>query len=237
MSQIEYKSIDLEMSDMDRERRTAIISHAAYDVIDRAGDVSRRGMFNKSWSETKTENIRFDIDHDKKLQPGKVVRVFENEKKAFTQVKFGSHTLGTDTMLMMDEGIIRGASFEFVSIPDKNKIIEFKGRRVRELKEVKHFATTVALSLPPINPLAVVESVTKAGETGLPEVKAWIEKMERFCRNTSASDDCIKNILQEIEEFKSIISPHDTAYTQVATEPDASVKEFSNALHLLSLKF
>lgn len=231
---IEYKSVDLELSDMDKERRTAIISHAVYDVIDRSGDISRKGMFNKSWSETKASDIRFDIDHDKSLQPGKVIKLFENEKKAFTQVKFGNHTLGNDTMIMMDEGIIRGASFEFVT--EKKSSIEVKGRTVRELKEVRHIATTVTLSKPPVNPLAKVESVTKAGEIDLSEVKARIEKMEKFCRNTNASDDCIKNVLQEIAEVKSIISTHDTADTPLITEPDASVKEYSQAFRLLSLK-
>lgn len=221
---------------MDRERRTAIISHAVYDVIDRAGDISRKGMFNKSWTEQKAENIRFDVDHDAGQQPGRVIRVFENEKKAFTQVKFGSHTLGNDIMLMMDEGIIRGASYEFVT--EKKANISVKGRNVRELKEVKHIATTVALKKNPVNPLAGVESVTKAwGEIDVTELKARIEKMEQFCRNTNASDDCIKNLLQEITEVNSIISTNDTADTQLATEPAASVKEFSNALHLLSLKF
>lgn len=231
---IEYKTLDLELSDLDKERRTAIISHAVYDVIDRFGDISRKGMFNKSWSEKKTDNIRFDIDHNPAQQPGRVIKVFENEKKAFTQVKFGSHTLGTDTMLMMDEGIIRGASFEFIT--EKKADIQVKGRKVRELKEVNHIATTVALKLPPVNPLAIVESVTKAGEINLHELKASIERMERFCRNSTASDDCIKDILNEITEVKSIISTNDTAYTQQATEPDASVKEFSNALQLLTLK-
>jgi phage head maturation protease len=227
---IEYKALDLELSDMDRERRTAIISHAVYDVIDRFGDISRKGMFNKSWSERKAGNIRFDIDHDAGQQPGRVISVFENEKKAFTQVKFGSHTLGNDTMLMMDEGIIRGASFEFVT--EKKAEINIKGKRVRELKEVKHIATTVTLTIPPVNPLAMVESVTKAGHINVSELKARIANMERFCRNTNASDDCIKNLLEEITEVKSIISTHDTADTQQATEPDASVKEFGDALNL-----
>lgn len=231
---IEYKSLDLDTSDMDRERRTAIISHTVYDVIDRAGDISRKGMFNKSWSETKAENIRFDIDHNPAQQPGRVIKVFENEKKAFTQVKFGNHTLGNDTMIMMDEGIIRGASFEFVT--EKKANIAIKGRMVRELKEVRHIATTVSLAKRPINLLAKVESVTKAGDIDLAEVKARIEKMERFCRDTNASDDCIVNLLQEIAEVKSIISTHDTADTPLITEPDASVKEFSNALRLYSLQ-
>lgn len=236
MSIIERKALSsFELSDMDRDHRTAVIAHAHYNNIDRYGDISRKGMFSKSWRELKAEDIRFDIDHNPAKQPGLVKATSESETKAFTKVWFGTHTLGNDTMLMMDEGIIRGASFEFVT--EKKADIVVKGRKVRELKEVKHIATTVTLSIPPINPLAGVVSVTKAGEINLAELKAGLDKMERFCRDTTASDDCIKNILEQIGEFKSIISANDTVDTQPITEPTTSVKEFSNALHLLTLKF
>lgn len=232
----EHKSMpSLELSDIDIEHRTAVIAHAVYDNIDRYGDISRKGMFNKSWRETKAENILFDIDHDRSLQPGLVKKTWEDEMKAYTKVWFGTHTLGTDTMLMMDEGIMRGASFEYIT--EKKSILNVKGRKIRELKEVKHLATTVTLSLPPVNPLAGVVSVTKAGEIDFVEFKSRIDKLEKFCRNTTASDDCIKSILNQVEEIKSMISNSDTVSTQPITEPDASVKEFANALHLLTLKF
>jgi phage head maturation protease len=234
MNNIEYKSVALEVSELNIERRTAVIAHAVYDNIDRYGDISRKGMFNKSWRETKASDIRFDIDHDRKQQPGVTTSVFEDEKKAYTKVRFGSHTLGTDTMLMMDEGIIRGASFEFIT--EKKADVSVKGRKIRELKEVRHIATTVALGLDPVNPLAGVVSVTKAGTDALRQFKAHIDKMESFCRNTTASDDCIKALLQEIEEIKGMMSTNDTVDTLLITEPAASVKEFSNALHLLKLK-
>jgi phage head maturation protease len=234
MGATEYKSMALELSEMDRERRTAVIAHSVYNNIDRFGDISRKGMFNKSWSERKASSIRFDIDHDPTQQPGRTIGVYENEQKAFTKVKFSESTLGNDTMIMMDEGIITGASFEFIT--EKKGELVIKGKKVRELKEVKHIATTVTLSLPPVNPLAGVISVTKAGDVDLNELKARIDKMEKFCRNTNASDDCIKNLLQEIAEVKGILSANDTVSTQPITEPDASVKEFSNALRLLTLK-
>jgi hypothetical protein len=308
MSKVERKSMKLELSDMDTQHRTAVIAHAVYDNIDRAGDISRKGMFNKSWKEKKAEDIVFDIDHDPTQQPGLVKKVWETEKKAFSQVWFGSHTLGNDTMLMMDEGIMKGASFEFVT--EKKSFIEVKGRKVRELKEVQHLATTVTLALPPVNPLAGVESVTKAGFiTGIPEselkalsedefnllkrldnidqqalqtmidisnridkssdlyewvlwqisrradamgsvrgqlkynsgelkaLKDHVKLMEKFCRNTTASDECIQSVEAEIKAAREILSAHDTAHTQLITEPGASVsKEFSNALYLLTLK-
>lgn len=220
MEQIERKATALELTDMDRDKRTAVIAHAVYNNIDRFKDISRKGMFNKSWNETKAGDIRFDIDHDAKQQPGKVTRTYENELKAFTEVKFGSHTLGNDTMIMMDEGIIKGASFEFIA--EKKAMIEVKGQKVRELKEVRHIATTVTLVLPPVNPLAGVVSVTKADLGALVQFKAHIDRLETFCRNTTASDEAIINILAEVKAAKEILSQYDTVSTHLADEPDTS---------------
>lgn len=233
---IERKATPLELAEINTDRRTAVIAHSVYDNIDRYGDISRKGMFNKSWSETKAEDIRFDIDHDPGKQPGRVTKVFEDEKKAYTAVKFGSHTLGTDTMLMMDEGIIRGASFEFVA--EKKGQIEVKGRKVRELKEVRHIASTVTLALPPVNPEAGVVSVTKADMSALKEFKAHLDRLEAFCRNTTASDMCIIKILAEVKAARDILSGIDTANTPLITEPVASNdrEAFRKQLLLLNLQ-
>lgn len=233
---IEHKSFgSLELSDMDKEHRTAVIAHAAYDNIDRAGDISRKGMFEKSWRETKASDIVFDIDHDKRQQPGKVIGTFESEAKAFTKVSFGTHTLGTDTMLMMDEGIIRGASFEFIT--EKKAQLNIKGRKIRELKEVKHLATTVTLSLPPVNPLAGVISVKKAIDV-LAEYKSLVSRLDNFCRNTSASDECIIGVLSELKAAKQFITSLDTVLTQPITEPGASSEgSDSDAFHKRLLLF
>lgn len=232
---IEYKSIELELSDLNKERRTAVIAHAVYDNIDRAGDISRKGMFSRSWKSTNPSDIIFDIDHDRSKQPGKTIGVYEDEKKAYTKVNFGTHTLGNDTMLMMDEGIIRGASFEYIT--EKKASKEFKGRKVRELLEVRHLATTVTLALPPVNPEAGVISVTKASKESIAQFKSHLDRLENFCRNTTASDELIISIEAEIKAAREILNRNDTVDTPLITDQSASVKaKFSNALHLLTLK-
>src|SRR5688572_6609362 len=106
MHTLEYKAAEaIELTEMNKERRTAVIAHAVYDNIDKKKDISRRGMFTKSWKENK--GVSFLVDHKKDKKPGTVVDLFDDEKKAYTKVKFGTHTLGNDTMLMMDEGIIK----------------------------------------------------------------------------------------------------------------------------------
>jgi hypothetical protein len=284
---MERKALPLEVKDLDTSKRTAIIAHAAYDNIDRVNDVSRKGMFTKSWNESKSD-ISLYLNHDDTLAPGRVEDVFEDGDKAMTKAWFGTHTLGNDTLIMMDEKVIRFASFGYIT--EKSNPITIKGKSVRELKEVRHLETSVLTKLP-ANPKSGVVSVTKAMfpteevkamsttefsilkqiatmdqqalaalvqlsgdmETtsdlynwilwqisrradlmsnirselryNAPELKALtqhVETMESFCRNTKASDECIKSVLVNIEEAKQIISSYDTADTRLINEPAAS---------------
>lgn len=310
--QLERKNIPLELKDVDKGSRTAIIAHAAYDNIDRTNDISRKGMFNKSWNESKSD-ISFYLNHDDTQAPGKVVNVFEDEKKAYTEAKLGTHTLGNDVLIMMDEGVIKNASFGYYTI--KSKPIDAQGKRVRELTEVKHIETSVLTKMP-ANPKAGVESVVKsfqtkelttaemdfldkvinAGQTNIltavqlalqldvtsdlyifinryissaadqlgdltcrlvwgrpqdnvysmssftdarsTEMKKYISTLEKFCRDTKASDECIASITEEIKNANSILSGYDTADTRKISEPSVSVgdDELKMALAMLQLK-
>lgn len=282
---MERKSITFELKDLDKTKRTAIIAHAAYDNIDFTKDISRKGMFTKSWQESKND-ISFYLNHNDEQAPGKVVDVYEDDKFAYTKAWLGTHTLGNDVLTMMDEGVIKKASFGYIT--DKSSPITIKGQKIRELKEVKHLETSVLTKMP-ANMKAGIVSVTKAFND-MPEIKAlslqeqnvlkninsndqstlekliaisaslepnsdlymWvtynisrradimgevrsqlrynsaeisgmkshIKTLENFCRNTKASDDCIKTILEDIEETKQFIAEYNTALTH--KEPGAS---------------
>jgi HK97 family phage prohead protease len=284
---MERKEISFELKDMDKAKRTAQVAHAAYNNIDRTDDISRKGMFTKSWNESKAD-IAFYLNHDDTQAPGKVIDVYETEEKAFTSVWLGNHTLGNDTLIMMDEGVIKWASFGYIA--EKANHLTIKNKKVRELKEVQHLETSVLTKMP-ANPKAGVESVVKSlqptfdikalqpNEQALlkkllmndhdsleqliamsasldissdlytwicwhisrradyigdlrsklywdarerNEIKAHINTLEKFCRNTKASDATIKSILTKIEEEKSLLSQYDTADTQPITEPSVS---------------
>lgn len=218
---MERKSIILEVKDLDKSKRTAIIAHAAYDNIDFTQDISRKGMFNKSWSESK-DNINLYLNHNDEQSPGKVVDVYEDSQFAFTKAWFGTHTLGNDVLTMMDEGIIKKASFGYIT--KKSNIITKDNKKVRELKEVQHLETSVLTKMP-ANIKAGVMSVTKAfdgvTEAQIKEFYQHLIVLEKFCRNTKASDGCIKAMLLEVENTKQFISEYNTAFT--LNEPDASV--------------
>ena len=286
---MERKDINFELKDLDRASRTAIIAHAAYDNIDRTKDISRKGMFTKSWNENKSD-INFYLNHNDEQAPGKVVDVYDDNQFAYTKAWLGTHTLGNDVLTMMDEGVIKKASFGYITT--KSNRIEVKGTKVRELKEVVHLETSVLTKMP-ANLKAGVMSVTKSfslfpefktltqteqsilktlnsndqkslesliGLSGIidqnSDLYTWItynisrradmmgdirnqlrynsgelksledhlKTLEKFCSNTKASDECIKNIITEVENTKQFISEYKAAFTQAdfSLEPNAS---------------
>lgn len=298
---MERKSINFELKDIDKGSRTAIIAHATYNNIDLTNDISRKGMFTKSWKENKSD-INLYFNHDDTQAPGSVLDVYEDENAAYTKAKMGTHTLGNDVLIMMDEGIIKKASFGYMV--DKSGQITVKGRKVRELKEVKHIETSVLTKMP-ANPLSGVRSVVKslydslevktlspeeqnilktilAGDQSvlqelvrvsglvdvssdlymwvdynisrraqmmadlreqlkynseeLKELNSYVNQMEKFVKNTKASDDCIISIQNEITETKKLISEYNTDLTHVANEPISSIDEKSLLSGLTNFK-
>lgn len=280
---MEYKSLGLELKGQDLSKRTAIIRHSVYNEIDRTKDIARKGMFTKSWKDN-GDDVAFYLNHNNEQAPGKVIRLFEDDTAAYTEVKMGTHTLGNDTLIMMDEGIINKASFGYAV--EKKNWLNIKGQKVRELKEVYHGETSVLTKLP-AHAKAGVVSVVKSLEfkkLSSPEqallatlamntqgsmedlvrlsasleptsdlytwvlwvikshadmlqefrsqlrynaaevksLKSHISTMEKFVNNTKASDDCIKSILDNIEEAKSLISEYDTDATRLIPEPVSS---------------
>lgn len=153
---MEQKSLLFELKDLNYGSRTAIIAHAVYNNIDLVGDISTKGMFDKSWQENKS--IDFYFNHDSGSVPGSVLRTYEDETKAYTEVKFGNWKLGDDMIAMIDAGVIKGESFSYETIRKEFK--EVTGKKVRVLKEVKHIETSL-LTKNPANPLAGIVSLTK----------------------------------------------------------------------------
>jgi len=216
---MEHKSINFELKDLSKDSRTAIIAHAVYNNIDRVGDISTQGMFTSSWE--RKDAIDFLFNHNDGDVPGKVIRTFEDEQKAYTEVKFGNWKLGDDMIAMIEAGVMKGASFGFET--EKKEFIEKAGRKVRVLRQVRHIETSLLTKIP-ANPLTGVVKLTKAEDIQnfIAEVKAHLFSMENFCKNTNASDEAIKAIMSEIKQANEIISKYDTASTPLITDGEVS---------------
>jgi HK97 family phage prohead protease len=294
---MERKSVEFEVKDFSKEKRSAVIAHAVYGNIDLTGDISCKGMFSSSWS--RKDPIEFRFNHDAALLPGIVLRTFEDENKAYTEVKFGKWTLGDDMIEMIDAGVIRGASFGYKT--EKKDFITKDNKRVRKLLQVKHIETSLLTEMP-ANPLAGVVELRKSFEskqltqneadmlgainnadivvmerlinaiqgqdansdiyiwimdqisrrssyladvrwqlyynTGLRKsIKSHVEVLEKFCRETKATDDCIFKVQLQLDETKQLLSSIDTDSTLLIKDGESSREGnegFINKLLLLN---
>ena len=231
---MEHKSIIFELKDMSKDSRTAVIAHAVYNNIDRVGDISTKGMFKSSWE--RKDSIDFLFNHKEGETGGTVKRTFEDDNKAYTEVKFGDWTLGNDMIAMIEAGVIKGASFGYET--EKKEYITKDNRKVRVLRQVKHIETSL-LTKNPANPLAGVVSLTKTEDIQdfIKELKSYVDSIDRFCRNTNASDETIKAIMAEVKQSQDLLSKYDTASTPLITDGDASRNDsFYKQLLLLNAK-
>lgn len=129
-----YKSVSGGYTDVDLNKGEAVIKFATYGSADRDGDIANKGMFTKSWNEFK--DVRLFKNHDKTLAPGKILKMWDDDKHAYAHVKFGQSTLGQDTLKDVHDQIVTDSSYLFV--PQKYKELPNGGYSFTEVfhKEV-----------------------------------------------------------------------------------------------------
>lgn len=202
------------VADVSLSSREAVLAHATYKTLDKDGDRANRGMFDKSWKE-KWSLLRYFLNHDRKQAPGKPIRAWDDSDHAYTQVKHGTHTLGEDVLKMIDEGTIVAISYGFE--PTKQKRIQGKGF---DYLEAVHGETSVLTHWGAHDDSHVVSVQKSFEDDRLAGLQKSISAMERFIRNTTASDDAILLIQRELTKARQLIIKTDTAITT-----DPSLKE------------
>jgi len=172
--------IALEFKDLDTSKRTAVIKHAVYTSIDRVKDISTKGMFTKSWNENKPD---FLFNHIEGKTPGPTLRTFEDEGGGYTEVKFGNWTLGNDVMEMASEGVLKGASYGYIT--EKKDFVQIKGQKIRKLLEVRHIETSL-LTVIPAHPEAGIITLNKAFDSL--EIKQLSTSEQNLLKGLLAND-------------------------------------------------
>ena len=210
MSQLEYKSTPLNLTDISIEKKTVVFAHATYDNIDRLGDISRAGMFTKSWNENKAD-VKFYENHEPTKPLGIILDLWEDKAQAYTNGKFANTTRGNDMLELVDMKVVTDASFGFKAI--KAPTITIKGRKVRELKEVYHGESTLVNGLTPVNPLSGVKLVNKAmNNLASLELKSLTDTEQAFLiKVISAGTNLIRSAL----DLSDGMDPQSDLYTWI----------------------
>lgn len=181
------------LKDVDAASRRVTVRYTAFDNEDSDGDIGTKGMTLKSVAETGPSSaqprIKHFLNHDVNIPLGNPVEMGEDNIGAWAVSQIGDHDAGLNFMKMARSGLITEHSYGLAVVrrdtKNRKRMLEVK---VKEFSSLTHWG---ANSLTPI--LQLSKSMTKQEE-----IEHWIKKqeaLEKFCRNSDATDDCIENLL------------------------------------------
>jgi HK97 family phage prohead protease len=212
----QIKSFEFPVKDVDMGSRTLVQAFTRYDVKDSDKDIGRKGMFAKTWAEN-LPRIKHLLNHDTTKPLGKVESMWDDDTYAYGKSKIGTHTLGDDFIKMADSGLITEASYGY------NVIKEKQSNDGNELLEVKLWEWS-SLTCWGANQYTPIISLTKSLDKAEQEnkVATRIKALEKFCKDTDATDETIQLLLLELKQLQQLFIDLSKTTTEpvVTTQPD-----------------
>jgi uncharacterized protein len=206
-----------EVKDIDTKSGMMVQAYTKYNVVDSDRDRGRKGMFAKTWTENQSR-IRHLLNHDYTQPVGEPKKFWEDDEYAYMQSQVGSHNLGTDFKLMVESGLIKEASYGYKVI--KSQKLQDGTQELLEVKlyEVSSLTGWGANEFTPI--VSFQKSIGK--EMLLKQYSDRIEALEKFCRNTTATDTTIEFLLTEIKALQQqIVSFTTDTQAETSLEPQS----------------
>ena len=224
----------------DADAKKGIITgyFANFDNIDSDGDIIRKGAFKKSileWGPQSTSpRIKHLLNHNSSQPLGKITMLTEDTKGLAYESMIGTHTLGLDFIKMVESDLVTEHSIGYQTMK-RNQLQDYEGYMKNpgdgwfELTDLKLYEGS-SLTAWGANPLTPVTGLK--GEFDLQELINRQANLEKFCRDSTASDETIQLLLIECKQLtQTIIDIQDTQQA-VATEQAKDI-ELKEALSIL----
>jgi len=215
---------------------TGYFSH--FDNVDAQGDIIRPGSYVKTISEIGPKSamprIKHLLNHDATKPAGKLFELKEdlNANGLYYESQIGTHKLGRDIIDMAESGLITEHSVMIVPIREKQiqSYQEYKANPSKgwnEITEVKMYEGS-SLTFWGANELTPLLSVKS--EEDLERVAARVKALEKFCRNSEASDETIELLLLECKQLSQMLIDATKPFEK-DTLPDNSAEIAKAILH------
>lgn len=212
----EYKSSHSQVKDVDIKEGIVSGYFSHFGTQDSDGDVIQKGAFTKSINESGPASSKPRIKHLLNHNPGQPLGVItvlkEDETGLYYESKIGTHSLGKDFLKMVESGIISEHSIGFKTIAEKkqddyNLITDIK------LWEGSSLTAWGANMHTPI--------VAMKGTKGFDMVSEKVLLMEKFIKNSDASDEAIQLMQIQLKQLQQyIIDLQSTTEPQISTQPE-----------------
>jgi HK97 family phage prohead protease len=221
----EYKNLSFELKDIDSKEGIVKGYFSAFNVKDSDGDVIVPGAFKKSIEDrgpkSATPRIKWFLDHDPTQVPGVLKELYEDGYGLAYVGKAGTHALGRDFLKMAESGIITEHSHGFRTIKEERKA---DANYMHELFLMEG-SSLRSWGANQYTPLTGVKSEIK-----VEQIAERVKRMENFCKNTDASDECIESLLLEIKQLSQLLIDHSSSTTQAVVETLEPEKEKGSSI-------
>lgn len=236
----EYKSIPFEMKDMDIKGRTIQQYYSAFNVRDSYGDKVLPGFFTKTLLEqgpaSNKPRLKYLFNHDVGKPIGKPTEAIQDSYGLLATSNIGTHWQGDDFIKMVDSGLITEGSMGFQTV--KSMDVE-DGRDLIEGK-LWEYSSLSGWGVNEWTPIVGMKS-----ETMLANAATRLEKLEKFCRNSDATDETIELLLMEVKQLTQLtidLREKQTTEPGESTQPEEKAQQLDTskadmnvvALHILS---
>lgn len=227
----QYKNLSCEIKDIDGKKGIVSGYFSAFNNVDSDGDIIRPGAFAKSIAETGPGSARPRIKHLLNHNPSQPLGVIQSLKEdsygLMYESKIGSHSLGKDFIKMVESGLVSEHSIGFRTIKEEKK-------DHNEILEVKLFegSSLTAWGANEMTPLIGLKNMN------VDTLSDRIKQIEKFCKETDASDECIESLLIQIKQLTQLVQDlQEPVIATPAIEPIVITqdgKDLALAMELLS---
>lgn len=226
-----YKSLLLEVKDMDMKKGEVMGYFSAFGSVDSDGDAIMPGAFKRSiaeWGPEGKGRIKHLLNHDPSKPLGKIMELKEDSYGLYYRSQIGTHTLGKDFLKMVESGLIAEHSIGFQTLREQ------KATDHNEIYDVKLYegSSLTAWGANENTPLIGMKGVKT-----ISEIKDEIKAFEKFIRNSDASDETIelciikvRQLAQQIEKMSSTLEAEAPEQQKEANLPVESLINIINKI-------
>jgi len=241
-----YKDSTSSVSFKDIDGKKGIVTgyFSDFGSVDSDGDIIIPGAFAQSISKQGPDSpkprIKHLLNHDISQPLGVLKTLREDAKGLYYESQLGTHSLAVDFMKMAESGLITEHSIGFRTIK-YNQVQPWsdwkEGEIARELTELKLYEGS-SLTAWGANPNTPLTGVKMNKEQLIGFYRRKHEEIEKFCKNSTASDETIELLILQNKQLTQYIIDLQTSEPDVqATQTVDVFKEAVDSFILNSLKW
>jgi HK97 family phage prohead protease len=206
-------SIISEIMDMNPIQGIVTGYFSKFNNVDSDGDIMKPGAFTKTISEqgplSTQPRIKHLLNHDPSQPLGKLLSLKEDDYGLYYESQVGTHDGGEDFIKMVESGLITEHSIGF-KIIKRNQIQSYENYLRNptlgqfEITEVKLYEGS-SLTAWGANSLTPITSLKGDKNLDVDMIVAKSAAIDKFCRNTTATDDTIQMLLLHSKQLAQLI--------------------------------